>query len=82
MTATDLIPTACIYESNPTSAIPLCYMWCQIQIFLGFECITCPDEYKQDPEHQLLCNLHQDLTLMQNNVTLSLSEGSESTPAK
>ena len=60
----DLDPVVCKYKENPTSADSLCNLWCQIQQYNGQSCIICPNEYKEDPENETLCNLYEDLQLL------------------
>ena len=59
----------CIYTENPTSAVQLCELWCQIVVFEGSECSTevaCPAQYQGDPEESTLCQLWMELEMLLN----------------
>ena len=64
-------PMECIYENNPTSSDPLCYLWCKIQKHEGFECFQCPEKYKNDQESQLICELWEDLEMLKHDIQTS-----------
>ena len=63
-----LTPVTCIYENYLHNADQLCFYWCQIQskrYQLG--CIQCPQTYKNDIEHKLLCFFYSELVKLQAN---------------
>ena len=57
-----LSPVYCLHQSNPTSSEPLCELWCNIKTYEGSECQTCPAQYEDDPETELLCSLWLELS--------------------
>jgi hypothetical protein len=55
----------CPHEANPTSALALCDLWCQIQEYKGTECVAaCPAIYDQEVERELICSLWTELQLL------------------
>jgi hypothetical protein len=58
-------PVVCAYEAHPTSAEELCELWCELQEYLGLYCITCPAQYLDDPEEELLCQLWTEAEILQ-----------------
>ena len=54
-----LLPSECIYEDNPSSSDKLCNLFCEIQTFSDRYC--CPQEYIDQPEGNLLCQLWSEL---------------------
>ena len=69
-TTTDfpLAPVDCIYEGNPTSAGPLCSLWCELQTYRGSQCIECPEIYKTDPERVIICSLWSELEMINYDI--------------
>ena len=62
----ELEPVACLYSHNP-SGVKLCHLWCQIQNYNGRYCIDCPDPYRSDYAKDLLCNLYEQLVMLQSS---------------
>ena len=73
--------TTCTYNSNPTSANLLCYLFCMIQPYYGQQCQNVPSSlswkpttsqptlncpYISDPENVLACSLYNTLSQLQN----------------
>ena len=68
---TNLTPVICKHQDNPTSSEALCDIWCSIQEIAGFNCIQCPAKYINDPEKETLCDLNEELVILQHNKSLS-----------
>ena len=68
---TNLSPVVCKYQDNPTSSVSLCELWCSIQELDGFKCIQCLEKYLDDPEKETLCDLNEELVILQHNKSLS-----------
>ena len=56
-------PVDCVHDDNPTSSSPLCELWCEVQSYKNASCIECPDQYLNDPESDLLCDLYSELKM-------------------
>ena len=59
-----LMPIECTYLENSTSSDLLCKLWCNIQNHKGFKCIECPEQYTNDSEGSLLCELWSELEML------------------
>ena len=55
----------CIYTNYTNDSDLLCSLWCSIQEFDDKECINCPEEYLASENKESLCNLHEELVLLQ-----------------
>ena len=80
ISSAELKPIVCQFENNPTSVIPLCNLWCEIQEFKGSQCVQCPEQYDLDPEKENLCNLYEELQLLQGSNNVSTVSSSELKP--
>ena len=81
--------TPCIFADSPSSAEPLCFLWCQIKLYVGVECevvatpVPCPAEYQVSPTLEI--NIYIILTFMtycSNSVSCSQSHLSNRGPRK
>ena len=59
----------CQHRANPTSATELCQLWCEIQLYSGAQCASCPSKYIGQPEESLLCGLWAQLIELGNAAT-------------
>ena len=73
----DLEPVVCKFKENPTSAENLCDLWCQIQLYDGYSCINCPMELKSDLENNTLCDLYEELQILDYNDVLNTVDNVE-----
>ena len=55
----------CKYSSHLSSGA-LCEVWCEIQELAGYQCVTCPQHYTQDPEALTLCSLWEEILKIEN----------------
>ena len=76
----DFVPVKCKYEDDATSSSELCSLWCAIQEFDGYQCIQCPDKYKDDPERKQLCDLYDELQINQYNTTKNTTDATVLAP--
>jgi hypothetical protein len=69
-------PVTCQYVDNPTSAEPLCSLWCQLQQYQGKECqevtttttTPCPALFASSIEVDLLCVLWSTLAQLESTL--------------
>ena len=59
VTVEDPTPVVCLYEGNSRSSEKLCSLYCELQSYNGHYC--CPQEYLDDPEGNMLCQLWAEL---------------------
>ena len=67
------IPKECPFSENSTSSDKLCELWCSIIKYNDSSCIYCPDEYKNDAESEMLCNLHSELEIAMHPSNIQLT---------
>ncbi len=64
-----LVP--CNYENSESKDI-LCELWCAVQTYHNKSCISCPNEYAALANNQTICDLHQELVLLQQHGNSSV----------
>ena len=72
----------CQHRANPTSATELCQLWCEIQLYSGAQCASCPSKYIGQPEESLLCGLWAQLIELGNAATPQPGSVSPSVPCR
>ena len=70
-TISPLMPVKCIYSNTSDDSVLLCDLWCQIQVYKGFECVQCPQEFKEDPANPLLCDLWFEIETLNHEIETS-----------
>ena len=59
---TPVEPVDCPHESSPSGHLA-CSLWCEIINLQGSQCLECPQDYSNDPESKLLCDLWSELQM-------------------